>query len=248
MDNFEIFTQEGYAFLARWAHFLAGITWIGILYYFNFVQVPSVKEMGDAGRSDLTRNLVPRALWWFRWGALLTILSGITILAFNEQLDGDYFTTAPGISIATGAILGTVMFGNVWLVIWPAQKLVIASAETIAGGGEADPAAAPAGRRALLASRANTLFSIPLLFFMAATSHLVASSHFRFDIANDRMAAYWIVFVAAAGAIELAALGRFGGYGPGWIKAPFETRRDVIVSGFVLLVILYVVFELAFQA
>ena len=85
----EIVTQAGLAFLARWAHILAGITWIGILYYFNFVQVPAFAEMEPGARSEALRKITWRALWWFRWGAVLTVLSGLTILAFNKQFNGD---------------------------------------------------------------------------------------------------------------------------------------------------------------
>ena len=244
----EVFSGDfGLAFLSRWTHFLAGITWIGLLYYFNFVQVPAFGAMGADARSETLRNITWRALWWFRWGAALTVLSGITILVFADQLTRDYFTSTAGTSILTGAVLGIIMFANVWLVIWPAQKIVIASAETVAGGGEADAAAAPAGRRALLASRANTLFSIPLLFFMAATSHLAISSHFVSNPNNDQLAAYWVIFIVIVGAIELSALGRVYGYAPGWTKEPFDSVRNVIISGFVLLVALYVVFEILFQ-
>ena len=262
MEIPEIFTNTGYAFLSRWAHFLAGITWIGLLYYFNFVQVPAFAEMEAGARSEVLRKVTFRALWWFRWGAALTILSGFMILFFSERLffsfsDGfawegqqtlDYFASAGGISILTGATLGTAMFLNVWMVIWPAQKIVIGSAETVAGGGEADPAAAPAGRRALLASRANTLFSIPLLFFMAATVHLTGTGHYSFDLGAGTQIAYWVVFVVAAGAVELSALGQFVGYDAGWHKWPFDSVRNVIVSGFVLLIGLYAVFEVLFQA
>ena len=262
MEIPEIFTDTGYAFLARWTHFLAGITWIGLLYYFNFIQAPAVAQMGDSSRSDITRYLVPRALWWFRWAALLTFLSGLTILFFSGHLffsftNGfewagretlTYFAQPQGIGILGGAILGTIMLGNVWMVIWPAQRIVIASAEAVAAGGEANSAAAPAGRRALLASRANTLFSIPLLFFMGATTHLMGSSHFEFDLSAGVQIAYWIVFAVVAGAVEASALGRIGGYGRNWNTEPFESIRNVIISGFVLLAILYIVFEVLFQA
>ena len=162
----EIFEQEGFSFLARWSHFLVGITWIGLLYYFNFVQVPSFAEMGADARSEALRRITWRALWWFRWGAALTVLTGILILGFNEQIEADYFATPQGIAIGSGAVLGIIMLSNVWAVIWPAQQIVIGSANTVAEGGEANPEGPAAGRRALLASRANTLFSIPLLFFM----------------------------------------------------------------------------------
>ena len=245
----EIFEQEGYAFLARWGHFLAGITWIGLLYYFNFVQVPSFAEMGADARSEALRRITWRALWWFRWGAALTVLSGILILAINEQLDDvDYFATPAGISILSGAILGIIMLSNVWLVIWPAQQVVIGSANAVAEGGEANPAAPASGRRALLASRANTLFSIPLLFFMGATSHLVSSSHFDIDLSSGTQIAWWIVFGVLAAAIELDALDVLGDSAPGWLKWPFETVNGVIVSGFVLAAVLYVVFEILFKA
>ena len=262
MEIPEIFTSTGYAFLSRWTHFLAGITWIGLLYYFNFVQVPAFAEMEAGARSEALRKVTLRALWWFRWGAALTILSGFTILFFSGRLffsfaDGfawegqqtlDYFASAGGISILTGAALGTAMFLNVWVVIWPAQKIVIGSAETVAGGGEADPSAAPAGRRALLASRANTLFSIPLLFFMAATTHLAGFGQYASDLESGRQIAYWAIFVVAAGAVELSALGQLVGYDPGWHKWPFDSVRNVIISGFVLLIVFYAVFEVLFQA
>ena len=95
MDTLEIFTREGFSYLSRWGHFLAGITWIGLLYYFNFVQVPAFAQMSAEGRSEALRHVTWRALWWFRWGAALTVLTGFLILGFNEQLDRDYFSTIP---------------------------------------------------------------------------------------------------------------------------------------------------------
>src|SRR5438309_5743698 len=170
-NSWPLFHRVGGVILSRWAHFLAGITWIGILYYFNFVQVPSFAAFEAGSRTEATAKLVPRALWWFRWGAMLTLLSGISILAFQDQFKGSYFKTPSGISIATGILLALIMFANVWFVIWPAQKRVIANAENVLAGREADPAAPGFARRGLLASRTNTLFSIPMLFFMGATSH-----------------------------------------------------------------------------
>ena len=236
----EIFTRTGAEMLGRWGHYLTGITWIGLLYYFNFVQVPSFAQFEAPGRTEAIRKLVPRALWWFRWGALMTLLTGIWIILAQPDI-GDYFDSPRGVAISTGILLGVIMFTNVWAVIWPAQKIVIASAERVAGGGEADPAAAPAGRRALLASRTNTLFSIPLLFFMGAASHFAPV----FDTESNQ-APYWIIVVVLVGLLELNALGRLGGYGPGPIRKYMDSHRDTIIVGFVLWAVLYVLWELFF--
>ncbi len=232
----EIFSREGGEILARWGHYLAGVTWIGLLYYFNFVQTPALATFDAGPRTEVTRKLVPRALWWFRWGAAFTVLTGILILGFQDQLDGDYFGTAAGTSILTGALLGLVMLSNVWLVIWPNQKIAIASAERVAAGGEADPAAAGAARRGALASRTNTLLSIPLLFFMAATSHYAIGD-------ADNRGLYWLIVLVIVALIELNALGVIAGTGPGPLKAPLESVRNVIIAGFVVWLVLYVLFE-----
>jgi uncharacterized membrane protein len=167
MDNIALFSSYGLEYLFRWSHFLAGITWIGILYYFNFVQTEYFKEAEDAHRSGAIQKLVPRALWWFRWGAMFTFLSGVALLAFmHSRLTFD---------ITIGATLGTLMFLNVWLIIWPNQKIVIASATQVAQGGEPLPEAAASAPKAGLASRTNTLFSAPMLFFMGSSAHLPTS-------------------------------------------------------------------------
>ena len=133
-------------------------------FYFNLVQTAYVKEAEDAHRSGAIQKLVPRALWWFRWGAMFTFLSGVALLAYRH--------TGISYDITVGATLGTLMFLNVWLIIWPNQKIVIASATQVAQGGEALPEAATAAPKAALASRTNTLFSGPLLFFMGSSAHL----------------------------------------------------------------------------
>lgn len=151
-------------FLFRFVHFFAGIVWIGILYYFNFVQTEYFKETDAAAKSSAISKLVPRALWWFRYGALFTFLSGLALAGFLGGTINFY--------IVVGMLLGTLMFLNVWLIIWPNQRTVIASNDQVAGGGEAMPEAAGALAKAGLASRTNTLFSIPMLFFMGASAHL----------------------------------------------------------------------------
>src|ERR1041384_796966 len=118
-------------FFLRWIHFLAGITWIGILYYFNFVQTPFFAETEAPVRSGAIQKLVPRALWWFRWGAMFTFLSGLAIILhqsdmvpFHPNGAGTFFNNSHGWFITLGAALGTIMFLNVWLIIWPNQKVV----------------------------------------------------------------------------------------------------------------------------
>ncbi|NKB34214.1 MAG: antitermination protein NusG [Pseudomonadales bacterium] len=151
-------------YLFRWIHFFAGVAWIGLLYYFNFVQTEYFKETDASAKASAISKLVPRALWWFRYGALFTFLSGVILAAYLGGAINYYITI--------GMVLGTLMFLNVWLIIWPNQKIVIASNDQVIGGGEANPAAAGALAKAGLASRTNTLFSLPMLFFMGASAHL----------------------------------------------------------------------------
>ncbi len=164
MNDIALFTSSGLDFLFRWAHFMAGITWIGLLYYFNFVQTEYFKEAEGAHRAAAIQKLVPRALWWFRWAAMFTFLTGVAMLAYRH--------TGITYDITVGAVLGILMFLNVWLIIWPKQKIVIASATQVAQGGAALPEAAAAGPKAALASRTNTLFSAPMLFLMGSSFHL----------------------------------------------------------------------------
>ena len=156
-------TGPGIEMLLRWGHFLAGIAWIGLLYYFNFVQGEYFKQAEAAAKSDAIKKLVPRALWWFRWGAMATVITGLGIFAVrggNMSID-----------IYVGALLGIIMFLNVWLIIWPSQQIVIAAAEKPSKTKKAETETAAALAKAGLASRTNTLFSIPMLFFMGASSH-----------------------------------------------------------------------------
>ncbi len=161
--------------LFRWIHFFAGVAWIGLLYYFNFVQTEYFKEADAAAKSSAISKLVPRALWWFRYGALFTFLSGLALAGFLGAAINFYITI--------GMLLGTLMFLNVWLIIWPNQKIVIASNEQVLGGGDAMPEAAGALAKAGLASRTNTLFSLPMLFFMGASAHL--GGHGRFPLSSE---------------------------------------------------------------
>ena len=164
------------ASLIIWAHVLAGITWIGLLYYFNFVQVPALGEAagdeGGPGAGGITKYVAPRALWWFRWGAAATWLTGAAYLLGIGQLH-DAFTlglmSAGGnpyaMTIGIGAWLGTIMLFNVWVLIWPNQKKVLGLVEA------SDEEKAKAKNIAFLASRTNTLLSIPMLMSMTGAHH-----------------------------------------------------------------------------
>jgi uncharacterized membrane protein len=146
-------------FVFRWAHVLFGITWIGLLYYFNFVQTEYFKEAEADAKADAVKKLAPRALWWFRLGAMFTFLTGLVLL---HQV-GATVNIMGMPAIWMGALAGTLMFLNVWLIIWPKQQIVIGLKE-----GDGPSAAAKAG----LASRTNTLLSGPMLFGMLASKHL----------------------------------------------------------------------------
>jgi uncharacterized membrane protein len=240
---FDPFTgpNGGAEMLLRWGHVLAGITWIGILYFFNFVQTPAYAEMSPEARGEAFDKLTWRALWWFRWAAALTFLTGIVILGFQKYLGPDfdeYFHTGPGTSIAWGALLGTTMFANVWLVIWPNQKIIIASERAKLAGQEGDPRQPDAAKRAARASRANTLFSIPMVWFMIFTSHFSA---FGFDEPEGgTLIAAWIIFLVVWIFIELSALGLLGGLDNGFNKNVFDKHRNTIIAGFVVWAILFI--------
>ena len=230
-------TMELVQFLLRWVHFLAGVTWIGLLYYFNFVQTPFFAETEASTRTGAIQKLVPRALWWFRWGAMFTFLAGILICIIKwAQLGGDFFSSGYGMAITIGGTMGTLMFLNVWLVIWPNQQVVIASANQVAGGGEALPDAASKGQWAGFASRTNTLFSIPMLFMMGA------ASHYPHGASGGNAAIFWIVSLGIIAVVELNAL--VGGAGGG-TKKLLTSIPGVIWSGLILTAIFWILLEIA---
>jgi uncharacterized membrane protein len=228
-----LLTFDGWLFLLRWTHFLAGITWIGILYYFNFVQTPFFAETDAPVRSGAIQKLVPRALWWFRWGAMITFLSGWLYVLFRAH-QGGFFAGSYGWAILLGGILGSLMWANVWIVIWPNQKVVIQNAIDTAAGKPANPAAAPAGARGGLASRTNTMLSIPMLFFMGAASHLGGLPVPRSGLG------FWIIVAVILAVVEANAL--LGTPGKGAAK-PLATVSGTLWAGFVLSLVFYVVFE-----
>jgi uncharacterized membrane protein len=166
--------------LIRWLHVIAGITWIGFLYFFNFVNVPLQAALDDAGKKAVNPKLMPRALWWFRWGAMITFLAGLFLFTWIYMYaPGAGFGPTPAFLepggvissrawwIMIGMTLGTIMWFNVWFIIMPAQRKIL--------GGKATPEELPAiRRRAYLASRTNTYLSGPMLFGMLAPNHFGA--------------------------------------------------------------------------
>lgn len=224
--------------LTRGGHILFGITWIGLLYFFNFVQTPAYAELSDGSRSEALRKLTYRALWWFRWAALMTFLFGIVLMSI--QGDGDnmdlYLSGVGGTAILTGMLFGTTMFLNVWGVIWRHQKVIIASAESVASGGEADPRAATLAKPAARASRANTLMSIPMLWFMVFAAHGAV----WFNGIGGTVG-YWILVLVLWAFVEASALGLVGGFDSAFNKLVFDKHRSTIIAGFVLLAVIYFV-------
>jgi uncharacterized membrane protein len=254
-DVIIIISRGGGAFVSRWLHVVVGITWIGLLYYFNFVQVPAFAEMEAAARNNAVDKLASRALWWFRWAAVATVVTGIMILLFqtsgidnkSQLFDVDYMKSASGMAIATGVLLALTMFANVWLVIWPNQKKVIANARNVQAGGEADPSAAAAGRKALLASRMNTIYSFTMLLFMVGTSHFFTAGNFKALPSGSDRATYWIVAVIIWLVLELSALGVIGGTGQNATNWMYESHKNALIAGSVLVVVYYVLYYLVMK-
>lgn len=213
-------------FPMRWLHLFFGITWIGLLYYFNFVQGAFMAETDAGAKSQVLQKLLPRALWWFRYAALWTFVTGLVMLSVRGHLDASgggaaAFASSYWINILTGALMATLMFLNVWLIIWPKQQVVMKNAQVTATGGAAMPEAAPAAARALVASRTNTMFSIPMMYFMVGASHL------GYPVTeSSNIGAYYAVLFVLIGALQANAI--FGKTGP------LTTVKGVITCGFVL--------------
>ena len=155
---------------AVWLHVFFGIIWIGLLYYFNFVQVPAVgaalADQDGPGPAAINKYIAPRALWWFRWGALLTWLTGASVLEIMGVGFVNAFTLQGGaLIIGIGAWLGTIMLFNVWVLIWPNQKKILGMVPA------SDEEIASAKGIALMASRTNTFLSIPMIMCMVGHGH-----------------------------------------------------------------------------
>ena len=213
----DIISMNFINFLFRWGHVLFGITWIGMLYYFNFVQGAYFKEGSEEAVADAKKKLAPRALWWFRWGAMFTFLTGVVLLV------GLHHQGVLNNAIILGATMGTLMFLNVWLIIWPNQQIALGMKE---GDG---PAAAA---KALLASRTNTLFSGPMAFYMLAGPHAAIGSGYGTPIGGVDL----IVALIIIALLEINGLmGKQG---------PMTSVKGVIHSSIGLTVVLVAVMQI----
>jgi uncharacterized membrane protein len=163
-----LFDYSWWTFFFRWLHVMSGVMWIGHLWYFNFVQIPSMPKIPDEQKPAITKVIAPTALFWFRWGALATVVTGLILAYLSGYLvnalklgigDGNHKFAAIGF----GMWMGLIMAFNVWFIIWPNQQKVLGLVEATADEKKR------AGRVALLASRTNTMLSIPMLYAMTST-------------------------------------------------------------------------------
>lgn len=234
--DISIFVDHG-AFLFRYFHIIGGVLWIGVLWYLNFVQGGYVAALDAAGQTAAKQKLFPKVMWYFRYGALLTFLTGVGLIGLkgfdpaNSTPVGSEQWNIWFAKIYPGFMFATIMFLNVWVVIWPRQKKIIAAAN-----GEKIDGIPAMGRRAFLASRTNTLLSIPMIFFMAAAQNLRLA-----PISADKLNAWIIVTSVVFLIIEANAL--FTTNDPAAKPAaakPIESVKGVIHSGFVLTILLYI--------
>lgn len=168
--------------LFRWIHILAGVTWVGLLYFLNCINTHVQHALEASARSQLVAQLMPRTLWWFRWGAMLTFLSGYLLLLWKYFIlgsgvfgDAGLFGSSAGLWISLGVLFGTLMWFNVWFVIWPAQQQLM----TWTLEDQSPPEQPATAKKALVASRLNTFLSVPLLFAMLAGSGHYPSLSFQ---------------------------------------------------------------------
>ena len=231
--------MEPFLFWFHWIHVLAGVIWIGTVYFFNFFLTPFLEKTRAEMRVEVFRGLVPLTLGWFRWASLATVLSGGLIYARWVTSVGSavFFSWPHGLAISVGGLLGLVMFVNGWFVMHPHQEIVIASATRVAQGGQPDPAAAAPSPRVVLASRTNLLLSIPMFFFMVAAGHGPSMTAIS-QTASPTW--FWLVTLVVIGAIEINALTGMQGAA----KKPLDSLAGTLAAGFALLAVFYVLIDM----
>lgn len=225
-----LFSSAAAEFWMRWFHYIFGIVWIGHLYYFNFAQTPFMAEADAHTKAEILQKLTPRTMGWFRWGAMVTFLTGWGMIGHKMGSQGIPVESAWSTIILSGGIMGTLMFLNVWVVIWPNNKLIMENSRRVKNGEQPLPGIEALAVRAGVASRTNTLFSIPTLFFMAAASHLPTALS-----PEKSLIPYWCTYALIVGLIQLNAMrGKMG---------PMKKLGQTIHFGFLLTFALYLAME-----
>jgi uncharacterized membrane protein len=253
----EIFHKYGLAGGFRILHVMSAVMWMGLLWFFNFVQTPAYAEMEPGARNNAFDKLTWRALWWFRYAAMFTVASGLLILftfGFGDSGYGsDFWKSPPGMGLAAAILFALIMLYNVLGVIWPNQQIVIANARNVQAGGEPNPAAPAAARAGAMASRQNTIFSFTVFLFMVGTSHFFNDgSHFKEAPLNAPAAGirvlFYIVLLAVAVVFELNALGKLGGTAAGGYNVIYDTHQYAIYTAVGMMVFFYLFFEIFCRA
>jgi uncharacterized membrane protein len=245
----EIFHKYGLAGGMRIAHVMFAVMWMGLLWFFNFIQTPAYAEMEPSARNNAFDKLTWRALWWFRFSAMFTVASGLLILLITgfgtDGYGGDFWKSPSGMGLASAILFAFIMLYNVLGVIWPNQQIVIGNARTVQGGGEANPNAPVAARAGAMASRQNTIFSFTVFMFMVGTSHFFNdTSHFKIQPAAGVRVFYYIVLLAIAVVLEMNALGKIGGTAAGGTNVIYDTHQYAIYTAVGLMLFLYLFFEI----
>lgn len=238
--NISAFSDHG-AFLFRYFHIIGGVLWIGVLWYINFIQGPYVNSIEAAMQTAAKQKLFPKVMWYFRYGALITFVTGLALIGlkgFDPKIAlpvGSEPWNAWFAKIYPGFMFATIMFLNVWFVIWPRNKKIIAAAN-----GEKIDGVPAMARRGFLASRTNTLLSVPMLFFMAAAQNLTLNG-----VSAAKLQLWIIITTAVLLLIEANALlvSNDPAKKPATFK-PFESVKGVIHMGLLLTILLYVGVEL----
>jgi uncharacterized membrane protein len=244
--SIDLFSKVGISWILRWWHVVFGVAWIGLLYYFNFVQLVAFPKMEAPHRNGAIDKLVPQALWYFRYAALATALTGLIMWGLNSGGSGSdalyQFSTGSqnvsgaGWSILIGAVIGLIMLANVWLVIWPNQQKIIANARGLLEGKPADPNLGTAPRKALLASRTNAIFSITMLMFMTGTQNI-----FNGEVKSSVVVVFLITMLIVA-VLELSALGFIGGL-EGPLTKPLASHKNIAHIGAPLAIVILILWK-----
>jgi uncharacterized membrane protein len=250
----EIFHHLGLWGAMRIFHVMCAVMWMDLLWFFNFVQTPAYAEMEPSARNNAFDKLTWRALWWFRYGAMFTVGSGILVLLIggfgsSDPYQSAYWKSPSGLGLAAAILFALIMLYNVMYVIWPNQQIVIGNARTVQGGGEANPNAPAAARLGAMASRQNTIFSFSVFLFMVGSDHFFSvDGHFKAQPAAGLRVLYFIVVLVIAAGFEAKALGKIGGTAAGGLNQIYDTHQYAIYTAVGLLLFFYLFFEIFFRA